>query len=569
MRISLWTIVALFLLGCSASSSDGEGDATTAGGDSGASIEKEALPVVIQMDGYSQADFLSRVEADPDLQALWAVLQGEGYTSFVAAGLTSQADGLEVLWGEADSGGGLLKGLVRHCVSSDNCVRAIWGYNGGLLAFRDVSGGDIEMPGVGLPVLLKQLEGHTYDKPTHVIEAALEPGEEMPQIDVSRRRFYVVSSFGPLWANGSLATDVVKSHASASGAFDDVIAHDYVRAEKVDDILLHSHPYDVFVWLGQTVREEAKTGEIWKPIGMTVNAGLFGDALYDRGRLEDRIVLNPVHGPGLMVLAGCETMGDGNGGWEQDNSIPLTLDNKVRTLVGFRRCGDARDVLHATELFLEAYFSGATLGASLDTANGYLASQEGELTMETLPDADLAGLFLPQIDQYWEWFTDDGTPGDSFITANINITNMCTAHDGSTYQEDGSFAQAWSKEITWIGPFFSGTRKNPDNKVDFSITGALMRIGEGAHFFFLVQGSLSPKVQGLTLYADAVIDKIVLDKEKLDEFILEFKGQGKASTYVNEAGDKCQMQDPFLVSTLGEPSKFKIPVTWKVGEEDR
>ena len=557
MRRSLWAIALLLLLGCSSSSSKGEKDAATPAGDTGGTIEKEALPVVTQMDAHSQADLLAKVEADPDLLQLWQVLQGDGYTSFVAAGLTSQEDGIEVLWGEADSGGGLLKGLVRHCVSSDNCVRAIWGYNGGALAFKDGSGGDVEMPGVGLPVLL------------NVVNAALEPGEEMPEIDVSRRRFYVVSSLGPLWAKGSLATDVVKSHAADSGAFDDVIAFDYVRTEKVDDILLHSHPYDAFVWLGQTVREEAKTGEIWKPIGMTVNAGLFGDALYDRNRLAEKIALNPLHGPGLMVLAGCETMGDGNGGWEQEKSIPLTLDNKVRTLVGFKKCGDARDVLHATGLFLEAYFSGETLGYSLDTANNYLATQDGELTMETLPDADLDGLFLPEIDQYWEWFTDDGTPEDSFITANINITNMCTAHDGSTYQEDGSFAQAWSKEITWTGPFFSGSRLNPANKVDFSINGALMRIGEGAHFFFLVQGSLSPKVQGLTLYADAVIDKIVLDKEKLDEFILEFKGQGKASIYLNEAGDKCQMQDPFLVSTLGEPSKFKIPVTWKAKEDAR
>jgi len=177
MRRTIWTTAFLFLLGCGGGSSDGTEDASSSTEDVSGPIEKEELPVVIQMDAYSQADFLSKVEADPDLNALWLKLQGEGYTSFVAAGLTTQDDGVEVLWGEADDGGGLLKGLVRHCVSSDNCTRAIWGYNAGVLVFKDASEADVEVPGVGLPILLKQLEGHSYDKPTHVVEAALEPGE--------------------------------------------------------------------------------------------------------------------------------------------------------------------------------------------------------------------------------------------------------------------------------------------------------------------------------------------------------------------------------------------------------
>ena len=54
-----------------------------------------------------------------------------------------------------------------------------------------------------------------------------------------------------------------------------------------------------------------------------------------------------------------------------------------------------------------------------------------------------------------------------------------------------------------------------------------------------------------------------MDKEKLDEFILEFKGQGVASPYLNEACDQCVMQPPLLVTSTGEPSSFKIPVTFK------
>ena len=557
-----WTLtiaVAIFALGCG-DSGGGDND-TTERAEDVPRVVKQEVPLVVQMDPYSQADFLSKVEADADLQALWTELQGEGYTSFQSSGLTRQDDELEVLWGEV---AGATTGLVRHCAGED-CVRARWTLSSGQVTWKGADGSDIEPRGVGLPILLKQLDGHSYDKPTHVV-LALDPPAELPEIDVSKRRFYLLNAFGPLWGEGSIDATVLEDVAEGTGAFDAVVRHDYVRADVVDETLLHSHPYDVLVWFGQTVREEFKTDEIWKPVGMTTNVGLFGDALYDQKRLLDRIEANPLNGPGLFVLAGCETMGDGNGGGTQDKSIPVTLDNQARVVVGFKKCGDARDVLRATVLFLERYLSGAadaTLGTALAAANGYLADEGSDLEMTTFESADLERSFLPDLGAFWEQYTDDGQPGDSIFNAYIHIVNKCTADDGSTYQEDEDFASAWSKETTFQGPFFDGTRKNPENKVDFSFSGALVEISEKARFFFVVKGSLSPRVQDLTLYGTGVIDKIVLDKEKPAEFTLQFKGNGKASPYINEAGDTCEMQDPLLVSSTGEPGTFKIPVTWR------
>ncbi len=559
-----WTAgitLVIFALGCG--SSNGGGNDITESKDEVTPFVKEEIPVVVLMDPYSEADFLSKVEADGELQTLWTELQGEGYTSFQSAGLTRQDDDLEVLWGEV---AGAATGLVRHC-AGDDCVRARWTLAGGNVEWTRADGSDIEPRGVGLPILLKQLEGHAYDKPTHVVDLALDPPSELPEIDVSKRRFYIFNSFGPLWGAGSIDAKVLEDVAKDAGAFDSVVRYDYVRADIVDEILVHSHPYDVLVWYGQTVREEAKTNEIWKPVGMTTNVGIFGDALYDQKRLEDRIFANPLNGPGLMVLAGCETMGDGNGGGTQDKSIPVTLDNQTRVVVGFKKCGDARDLLHATSLFLESYLSGATganLGTALVAANDYLADAGSELEMTTFESANLKRTFLPDLAAFWNRYTDDGSPGDSTFNSYIHIVNKCTAPDGSTYQEDEDFASAWSKETTFQGPFFEGARVNPENMVDFIFSGALVEIEEGAHFFFVVKGSLSPRVQDLTLYGTGVIDSIVLDKEKPAEFTLQFKGNGKASPYINEAGDTCNMQDPLLVSSTGEPGTFKIPVTWLV-----
>ena len=560
-----WFIAVMLLFGCGSSGS-GNGDEDAPVADEDTTVVKEELPIVTSQEACTSADFLAKVEADAALNGLWGELQGQGYKIFEFAGVLDQDDGVKVIWGEVAGAGGSRTGLVRHC-SGDDCTSAIWTIDGNDVAWTDASKSTIEPAGVGLPILLKQLDGHTYDKPTHVVDLALDPGEEMPEIDVSKRRFYAVSSFGNLWADASLSLAGIGQMAQNSGSFDEVTRKEYVGSAAIDDILLHSHPHDVLIWLGQAVREEAKTNEIYKPIGMTVNAGVFGDALYDRSRMDELLSRNPLNGPGLMLLAGCETMGDGNGGGEVAKSIPVTLDNKVRTLVGFRKCGDSRDVLQATTLFLEGYLGGETLGAALAVANAYLDGQGSKLTMATLPEADLETAFVQDLSSYWERYADDGPPGESFLNANINVVNKCVDKDGKSYQENESFASAWSKEIKWQGPFFSGSRQNPANQVDFEVSGALKDIRVGAHFFFVVTGDLSPKVQGLTMYADAVIKEIVLDKEKLDEFTLEFKGVGETAEYINEAGDTCQMQDPLLMTTTGEPSIFKIPVTWKNKDE--
>jgi hypothetical protein len=564
--LSVFLVLMYLPAACSSSGSQSDTEDLTGQIPEDAAFIKEELPIVVKMDPSSEADFLTQVESDPELQQMWSKLQAAGHTKFTHSGRLEQDDGVVVLWGETEGGA---TGLLRHCTGDTDCVRAIWTMNGGQAEWKGADGSNIEARSVGLPILLKELEGHSYDKPTHVVDLALEPPAQMPEIDVTTRRFYVISAFGPLWANGSLDTANLRSLADKTGAFDEVVGYSYVRQEVVDDVLMKTHPYDVLIWVGQTIREEFKTNEIFKPVGMTTNAGIFGDVIYNQGRMEEILSFNPLQGPGLMVLAGCETMGDGNTGGEKDKSIPVTLDNKVRTLVGFKRCGDARDIMQATELFLTAFLSGdSTLEEALATANSYLASESSELTMETLPEANLERKFLPDLDSYWAQYSDDPPPGDSIFNSNINIVNMCTDSSGQTYQANEHFATAWSTETSFNGPFFQGTRVNPDNLVDFEFEGTLGDIVEGAHFFFVVRGSLSPKVQGITMYGDAVIQNIVLDKEKPDEFIIEFKGQGKASQYTNDNGDICLMQDPFLVTSTGELSMFKIPVTWRDKPEE-
>jgi len=553
--------LVLALPACGGSSGNGEGyDAATA---ADAAIEKEELPLVTSQERYSEADFLAKVEADNDLLALWNQLQKDGYAKFLDAGVTEDEDGIKVVWGEAYAEGKQVKGLVRHC-KGDDCVSAIWLFDADGPVWTGADGKEIEPRGIGLPILLKSLEGHSLANATHVYRAALdEMPTDFPEIDLSERRFFVLNTFGPLWGNGSMDATAIADAAEDSGGFDEVESQTYVRVGDVDYVLTHTHPFDVVVWLTQAIREEAKTDKVYKPVGLTANAGLFGDESYDRDHLMDMISTNPLQGPGLMLLAGCETMGDGNGGGEEKKSLPTDLDNKSRILVGFEKCGDARDVLQASRLFVEAYLGGKSLGDAIAAGNVYLTGEGSDLVMKTLPTTDLTTTFIKDLGGFWDVYSEDGVPGPTLFTAHVLILNQCTDKNGQTYKQDESFSSAWSKDTTWQGPFFSGKRVNPENFVDLAIQGALISIKEDARFFFSVKGSLGPKVQDVLIYGNAIINKIVVDKKKPDEFVIQFSGEGRSTSFVNENGDDCIMQPPLLVSSTGEPSTFKIPVTWK------
>ena len=562
VRVVMWMVLVV-AFGCDGgsggSSGTGGDDDTTGGGGSGT---LEPVVEVTLQETMSSADFMSEVEGDAELQSCWNHMTGLGFGAAVSAGRTSQ-EGVEVMWGHAVDGASRPGALVRHCAGED-CVVAVQTFDAGKAVWVDCSGAALEHRGVGWPILLKALDGHDFDNPTHVKRYALDLPDEPSEVDISARHFYVVNTFGDLWGDGDVTLGAVVDAAKAAEVFDQAIEQTYVQPSRIDDILLGSHPFDVLVWYGQGVREEAKTGEVWKPIGMTANAGGFGDVLYDRDRMEDHLFTNPFRGPGVIFLAGCETMGDGNGGGtdDWDDNIPSILANGQRTVLGFRKCDDARLVKNATEAFWEEYLTGSTVQGGLDAANGYLADMESEMSLELDWLSDPAKSLQLGLDGYWQDYVAEDDPGETMIQANINVANICWDQNDDTYSEMEFFVSPWAKELSWDGPFFDGARKNDENQVDLAFKGSLTELRPGAHFYFVVEGSFSPKMQGITVYADAVIEKITVDKDKPDEFVVHFKGAAKGTQYTNEQGHACQMQDTQLLSTTGELSKIQVKRAW-------
>ena len=564
-RIGAAVVLGLMFGGCDGGAgggTGGEGSDTVGGGGDLAPVVEVSL-----QETMAPADFMGEVEGDADLQACWNHMTTLGFGGVTRAGRTAQA-GVEVMWGHAIDGESRPGALVRHC-TGDDCVVAVQTYNAGKAAWTDCSGDMLEPRGVGWPVLLKSLDGHDFDNPTHVKQYALDLPDELPEVDISARHFYVINAFGDLWGDGEVTLKTLVTAAKEVGVFDQAIEQNYAQMSRIDDIFLGSHPFDVLVWFGQGVREEAKTGEVWKPIGMTANAGGFGDVLYDRDRVEELLFANPFRGPGIIFLAGCETMGDGNGGGtdDWDDSLPSILTNGQRTVLGFRRCDDARLVKQATLIFWDEYFSGGTIQDGVDAANAVLGELKSEMTLELDWLSDPEKMLQVGLDEYWQGYVSADDPGEVMIQANINVNNICWKQDDSTYSEMEFFVSPWAKPLTWEGPFFEGARQNPENKVDLTFKGSLTDLRPGAHFYFVVQGDFSPKMQGMTIFADAEIEKITVDKEKPDEFTVLFGGSAKGTQYTNENEDICQMQDTQLLSTTGEFSKLQVKRTW-TGPED-
>ncbi len=568
-QFRLWILAALVL--ALAPSCDGGGGGTGGGGESdttgGGSGGLDPVTEVSLQESMSPADFMGAVEADATLQACWNQMTGLGFSGVTRAGRTSQA-GVEVMWGHAVDGASRPGALVRHCIG-DDCVVAVQTYDAGKATWTDCDGGSIEVRGIGWPILLKALDGHDFDNPTHVKQYALDLPDELPEVDISARHFYVLNAFGDVWGDGDVTLKAVVNAAKDTGVFDQALEQTYAQMSRIDDILLGSHPFDVLVWFGQGVREEAKTGEVWKPIGMTANAGGFGDVLYDRDRMDELLFTNPFRGPGIIFLAGCETMGDGNGGGtdDWDDNLPSILANGHRSVLGFRGCDDGRLVKQATVEFWAEYLDGGTIQDGVDAANGYLTEMESAMSLELDWLSDPTKSLQLSLEDYWQDYVGVDAPGEVLIQANIHVVNICWNADESTYSEPEFFVSPWVKPLTWEGPFFEGTRQNPENNVDLAFKGSLTDLRPGAHFYFVVQGDFSPKMQGITVFADAEIEKITVDKDKPDEFVVLFKGAAKGTQYTNEAGHTCQMQDTQLLSTTGEFSKLQVKMAW-AGPED-
>ncbi len=478
-------------------------------------------------------------------QAL-AKLKGDGYGSFVAAGVTADDAGITVTWAVYATASGQERTALDRC-EKEQCAAALVSLgNDGAPTFTDTAGASASGFTIGVPQLQKTLLGkdHAGGSKIGALEATV-----LPPVDLSKRRLIIASAFGPAFGVDLAA---FSSAATASGAFTEVKTLHYVRAADLDAALSGATPLDVLVWVGATVLDSGV------PIGMTTNRGVFGDETYPLERVRDQVSAKvaPFGGPGvILLLGGSSAVGTGT----NDTTLFNTLVGKAfRTVVGLDQTADAAHVLGAGAAFLKQLLGGGSLAAALSDGNAVFAAGGAKAKLVTNRE-DPAKTTIPgRIDAL---FGDKSNPKGLRLNLNLYVVSKCFDAAGKpvvTPGETESFASAFA-DVDFQGPSFSGTKKGVGDSFDVTFTGLLGGTKVGDPIYLSAKGNLKSTIKNITVYGmGALVPPSEKDAKDFPNRRF-FDGEAIASSYNDAAGNTCILVKPRLSSVTQQPSWFDLP----------
>ncbi len=572
VRCAAWSLAALLSVACS----DDGGDDTPSRG-------KRTMQQPIAL-----ADWQVAVDSDPALAGLVA----ETGLSFQVAGRIEDSLGRTLLWAEyaasATAARSSVVGLYRQCDKLGVCAvgKAVYTDEGAVFAAAD--GTPVTKFTLGDPVMVKHLQAHNVDKdPTllgalnqaTVVDAALAKGK-LGLVKFGQRRCAIVHALGP-----EVGSDVeaIRAAAAKSGLFDTVEVIHYARRSDVDNLLTALTPLDVLIWVGAGVVEkfpgpkpESPPVKPARPMGMTVSRGVLGDELYSAKTLGDRLDAPPLGGPGLIVLAGANTLHPdyffdpatlAEGLYQVVQERVVSLDSKTvevparyRPVVGFAAELTGPQVVAAVARLL------GTLGAGKDLETAMAAA--GSSVLSRMDKTERAKWKLPVGNAQ----VFPKLPSAATLKMHVNGTPKCVKHadtcdsagftaawkKGTTNQVapadlDGSRTATFDCKPTFTGRFFDCTSKT--DYADFWMKGILL--GSGLHDRFVVyaEGKANLQFEGLTVLADAVI---VRRDEAGGTTRLAFTGEAATTPYVDPEGRCCKASLPMLQTYDSQPGEIVL-----------
>ncbi|MFT7621849.1 MAG: hypothetical protein ACI9WU_001014 [Myxococcota bacterium] len=536
-------LLAICLAGCGSdtSSSDGGSSSTTGEGTGGGAIE---LPenVLDEQLSISISDWDSVVAQDQDLQQAMTEAAADGYPDVIAAGRIKDTSDNIAYWAVlSKASDGKERIIVRVCDAESACQAGV------VTAAGEWAAGGI--PLMVAPAMVKDLTDADHEGISNV-SAALSV-DEVPVVDLRKRRFVLANAFGPAFG---VNLSGWKSMAQGTGAFTDVQHSDYVRASVVEDALKAASPFDVMVWVGASVREEL--GPNHKTIGMTVNRGIYGDETFTASRARDAIKASPFGGPGLIVLVGEETRGDGSS--QQDKNLSLFKElsdaESGRIIVAIQgRPGPAK-ALEASEAFLVAYMTNAaSLGEAVATANLILEGTGGELVSSRASIADTT-FFVSSLSGPFEGDSPKAVRSTHFI----NIANTCfpDINNPSDFYKENEGHASFFADVDFDGPFFSGGRVAPEVNLDVTIEGVLLGTEAGDRLYVRISGDLKPSMRGITVWGAGVLQD-EFDKDNPGRIF--YNGSALTTDYTNDKGDTCVLLSPTLTGATSQNSWLNLP----------
>jgi hypothetical protein len=367
---------------------------------------QQAMPV---------AAFENEIARDATLRAARDLAASYAGTSALQwAGTLADDDGVRLIYAEMADGTDAPVAVVRHCLHG-NCVSAAQVYTGDERGIRWITPtGDIPVRTARMPFQMRLIDERDPDGSAVIASPDAAGGSrggsdrlvapatmfELPGLLDGRgggtywlgdalaglgepavgqvtgilqsRKFHLVSAFGQyLTAHGSNLSGPAASVKSAG--FPDTRSVYHVNGSEVDSSISTLGPSDGFLWLTHG-DASTKTGKV---VGMTVARAVWGSKHYPGSRMTEQLRKNGSGGPGLVVLAGCQTA----------DLIPV-FDNGQRIVLGFNKSLSPTACEKAVNALTATLGGGGTFQQAIDAANASILDKSIQLVAN--PGADLS-----------------------------------------------------------------------------------------------------------------------------------------------------------------------------------
>jgi hypothetical protein len=536
-RIAFVMAAAAWALAC-ASSGGGGSDAIEP-------VEAPTCPTSSVQDELTETAFWQSAADDAELAALKDALAGQGFASFVTAGALAEDGGARLDFAAYADTGGAERAVVRHCASSD-CVRAIARVEDGAVRWADAVGSDVAVRPVAIPPFLRELS--VAGDSTSVVSPLSQPAVVDPSsIDLSRRRVMLVSQFGS--AFGLPGASVIEALAGG-GQFTEAAVLDHAPYAALRDAIVTAYPHEVLVVVAQPVRQlfkqaVSKDEPDWhKTIGIEAASGVYGFSTVGADLIATALRAAPLGGPGVVLLLGSESLGDGTDGMvKAPTSMMKQLDFPGTVVAGFVGGAHPAVLLDVSKTFLSELQAGRTAGEARDLANAWLDAYGSTARLSFTDGSDAGYRLLPPSDAFWS----GAAPKTADFSPFFHFRLYCASAPGKAEKAiEEKQANPLFRDLAVEGPVFRGGMDleiSPEKTLHADVLGVLGDLRAGAHFYFAFQGDAKEGYEGLTLYANADITKV---SKAAGTTTVEFRGSAQALAFTDAKGQACTLHDTDL-----------------------
>ncbi len=483
------------------------------------------------------------VQEQLDIEAWEAEIASDGELAAIATslpvsrtGVTEDSDGVRVTWGAAPDG----TTAIRRCDDA-GCTYGSWS-----------PGGALPVAPMGRPALLKNVDGFDAEGKTVVVSSALSATAsveltkaDLPSLDYGTRELRLLNAYGP-----AFGTTLSGVEQSAGDAYERTTNINYASEADVLSALAELDGMDAVVWLGAGVRVETQGGgAAFRTVGVSVNAGVFGDATLTGARLQEATRLNVGGGPGLVVLLGSNTYSDGTDGQPDNDSLWERLIDGEGILIGVRGSADVADQLAAAQRLFAALATSDDVDAALARANdGLPAGAEFRVGR----DAQRWPVSSASV-----WASKPLTPSTVQVTLPVTAVPYCAPAGQPKQPGTASFTTAFA-DVTFDGASFEGRRTFDGGglSVDTTIVGTVTGFEVGDRVYVELFGTFDGNVSDFHGFGVGTIREVETDDDGV--FTASFNGLAHTTEYTNDSGEECILNNPQLSTTTSGFATIKF-----------